>query len=64
MSTFAESHELLHQTESVGARSHSRRPCSVCRVYRVSQWDCPLSLNRSAKSAQSAVHIPEVCDAA
>ena len=62
MSTFAESHELLHQIDLWGARSHSRRPCSVCRVYRVSQWDCPLSLNKSAKSAQSAV--TEGCDAA
>jgi len=64
MSTFAKSHESLHPIDLCAARSHSNRPCSVCRVYRVSQWAGPLSLNKSAKSAQFAVHITEVYDAA
>ena len=64
MSTFAKSHESLHPIDLCAARSHLSRPCSVCRVYRVSQWAGPLSLNKSAKSAPSAVHITEGCDAA
>ena len=55
MSTFAESHELLHPIDLSAGSSALTPSLQRLSCLPSEPVDCPLSLNKSAKSAQSAV---------